>query len=134
MLDKNRILELRDLGLTTKEIADELKLSVNTVKSIIRRTNNDEPIVVEVPKHKEGTCLYCGSELNIGDSHREKKFCSDKCRMAYWNDHRSELKSTTLIDFTCKHCGKTFKAQRTSKRIYCGKVCMALAQRSSNGK
>lgn len=69
---------LRLLGMTPTVISETLGVSVNTVKSHIRR----HPVL-------PGTvcCLYCGKPVLQNEGRKAKKFCSDKCRISYWN-HR----------------------------------------------
>ena len=72
---------LRFLGMTTTEISRNLAVSVNTVKSHIRR-HPDVP----------GTliCLYCGQPVIQNEGRKAKKFCSDRCRISYWNQKRKD--------------------------------------------
>ena len=57
-------------------IADELGISINTIKSYIRRH----------PSMKNASrCLYCGKVISQTKGRKVKKFCSDPCRSAYWN-------------------------------------------------
>lgn len=59
--------------------------------------------------NKEGMppCLNCGQPIPPTGHHREKKYCSDKCRKAYNNKKRSKLKP-------CLNCGK-----ETTKKYCC---------------
>ena len=70
MTPKTRILELRAKGLVYREIAEQLGMSVNTVKSICNRN--------------KGVCKNCGTAL-VG--RKEKIFCSGKCRLQWWYAH-----------------------------------------------
>ena len=55
-----------------KRIAALTGYSLNTVKSVCRRNPNGE----------EKLCLQCGAKLVRTPHYKEKKFCSDTCRMA----------------------------------------------------
>ena len=66
-----QILIMRNKGYGYKKIAKELDISENTVKSVLRR-KNDEPC-----------CKNCGAFLHNTAGHRQKIFCSAKCRYAY---------------------------------------------------
>lgn len=70
---------MRVQGIAPTAIALALGVSVNTVKSHIHR----HP---EIP----GTlrCLTCGKPVMQTEGRKAKKFCSDRCRSAYWNDKR----------------------------------------------
>ena len=57
-------------------ISYELGISINTIKSYIRRH----------PSMKNASrCLYCSKVISQMKGHKVKKFCSDRCRSAYWN-------------------------------------------------
>ena len=57
---KQRIMELRKKGCVFADIAKELGISVNSVKSFYRRHTCTAP--VETP-HSENLCKRCGAEL-----------------------------------------------------------------------
>ncbi len=67
---------MRIQGKKPTEIANALGISVNTVKSHIRR----HPDI-------SGTlcCQHCGKPVMQTEGRKTKKFCSDKCRSSYWN-------------------------------------------------
>ena len=75
---------LRSLGMQPTAISKKLRVSINTVKSHIRR----HP---EIP----GTlrCLACGRPVMQTEGRKQKKYCSDKCRNAYWNERYREIKN-----------------------------------------
>ena len=74
---KQRKLELLRLdGYGPLRISKELGLSVNTVKSYIRR----HPFPVNAVY-----CIQCGSVVKQTPGRKQKKFCSNKCRSQYWN-------------------------------------------------
>lgn len=72
----NAITQMRLDGKKATEIADTLGLSVNTVKSHIRR-HPDTPNTVP--------CLCCGKEVLQTKGRKMKKYCSDRCRITWWN-------------------------------------------------
>ena len=76
------ILHYREQGLGYKKIAALTGYSLNTVKSVCRRNPNGE----------EKLCLQCGAKLVRTPHYKEKKFCSDICRMAR---RRSTVKPST---------------------------------------
>lgn len=59
-------------------IAATLGISVNTVKSHLRRHPIDPSLVY---------CQNCGVVVPQTEGRKRKKFCSDKCRITWWN-HR----------------------------------------------
>lgn len=63
-------------GYVPTAIANEMGISVNTIKSYIRRH----------PSMKNAShCLYCGKVIFQTKGRKIKKFCSDRCRSQYWN-------------------------------------------------
>ena len=76
-----KIKQMRLNGATPTDIARKLNMSVNTIKSHIRR----HPIIPPEPK-----CLWCGVPVVQPEGRKQKKFCSDRCRMQYWNNRRKE--------------------------------------------
>ena len=64
-------------GYGPTRIARELGLSINTVKSHIRRHPGMKNTVF---------CLQCGRAVPQTPGRKQKKFCSNKCRSRYWND------------------------------------------------
>ena len=76
--ETDQLNQMRLNGIPPSAIARELGLSVNTVKSYIRR----HP---ELPNIRQ--CLYCGNSVAQHKGRKQKKFCSDRCRITYWN-HR----------------------------------------------
>ena len=113
---KATVLFMRSKGLSFAKIAEKLDLSVNTIKSFCGR-------------NKEGQlCLCCGSSIQQPPRTRIKKFCSDKCRMQWWNAHIKEVNRKAMYDFTCSCCGKTFQAYGNKHRKYCSRECYIRAR------
>ena len=71
-----KIIELSINGIKPAVIAEKLGVSVNTVKSHIRRHAQ----TAGTPR-----CLFCGKPVAQTEGRKEKTYCSDKCRMNYWN-------------------------------------------------
>lgn len=74
--DRKEIERMRMDGYGPTRIARELGLSVNTVKSHIRRNPSLRNAVY---------CLQCGRAVSQTPGRRKKKFCSNTCRSQYWN-------------------------------------------------
>lgn len=112
MNDKTRakILKLKAKGYTYKRIADELNISEGSVKSFLNRK-------IEI-------CLFCYTPV-IG-----KKYCSDKCRMAWWRAHPHKTKS--MIECRCEECHKKFFAYPSKARKFCSKECYGKSKRGEN--
>ena len=128
MTEKDRALLMgyRQQGKGCAEIARLLGVSVNTVKSYCRRNgiNAEKKAVQSKPLVRKGTCKQCGAELEQLAHHRERQFCSDRCRMQWWHSHRSDSRSAE--EHTCPECRRTFMTDRMQK--YCSHECYILSR------
>lgn len=122
--DKEKIIELRIKGFGYKKIASELSISVNTVKSYCQRnglngTGNDR-------------CKNCGVLVKQNPKRKKKKFCSDKCRLTWWNSHQDKINKRANYTLTCNHCGKNFISYGNKNRKYCSHSCYISARFCGN--
>lgn len=116
---RQRVIELRRRGASYGQIANEVELSRNTVKSICRRsemliTSPDAQALVEC-------CEHCKTRLPRV-THR-RRFCSDKCRLDWWHAHPDRLNRKAVYTFSCNACGKDFEAYGNKHRKYCTHSC-----------
>ena len=74
---------MRSRGKTAMDIALALQISVNTVRSYIRRHPPEDAVRVE--------CRQCGKPILQVKGRKAKYFCSDKCRNAWWNAHPEKV-------------------------------------------
>ncbi len=81
---KEEIRQLRMEGKTYEKIAVCLDLSVNTVKAFCQRNQLGGRMTTVSEKH---ICKQCGKVIQQNPHRKEKKFCSDKCRLTWWNAH-----------------------------------------------
>lgn len=112
--EKLLINSLRLKGYNSFAIAKELNISPSTIRSYIYRN----PIV---PGTKQ--CLQCGAPIIQDTKRKEKKFCCDKCRNAWWKAHPSKINRKTFYTLTCEHCGKEFESYGNKKRKFCTRAC-----------
>ena len=111
-------------GIGYKKIATQLGLSANTVKSFCRKANEEKAKMIEA-----SVCLNCGKDV-AQQAHRKKKlFCSDRCRMQWWNAHRGWVLHRTTVKATCRFCGKEFESYGKQPRVYCSRECYDAARR-----
>lgn len=115
---KTKIRKLRNEGAGYRKIAKEIGLSENTVKSYCRRHPLSEQ-ETEQTQH----CLQCGKVIEQNGRRKEKKFCSDACRMAWWNSHRDKVQHRIVRQLECPHCHKTFTVYGNGHRKYCSHTC-----------
>ena len=78
-VQKADIIRLRSEGQSFGKIAAVLELSVNTVKSFCSR-NKDSRL-----------CYCCGTPIIQPPHTRQKKFCSNRCRMKWWYAHKDDV-------------------------------------------
>ena len=112
--DKIAINNMRLEGHSPSVIAAKLGIPAGTVRSHIHRHPN-------IPGAK--ACKNCGRPLMQPKGRREKKFCSDSCRMVWWNSHQTEVSRKAYYHLTCQHCGKEFESYGNKNRKYCCRAC-----------
>ena len=110
---------LRAKQFTCAQIASETGLPVNTVKSYLRRH----------PVDAQSVCLQCGKPVIQTPHRKEKKFCSDKCRLRWWNEHPERITHRAVCRKTCLYCGAEFIAHRNERQKYCSRKCYNLARK-----
>lgn len=123
----NKINVLRAQGYGYRRIAGLLELSAESVKKYCQR----HPAPVQEERgHK--LCPQCGMPLIQAEYRKKKRFCSDKCRAAWWRKHGDEMRRKTLHTHICLHCGEAFKVYGTSDRKFCSRACYADYRRKGN--
>ena len=122
---KQTILRHRAEGMVYSQIADIVGLPLNTVKSHCRHTGLSESNASEETGIEENKdhCKHCGKKLRHTPKAKPKKFCGDKCRRAWWNVHRDQLKRQALYPMVCVRCGKDFESYGNASRKYCSHSC-----------
>jgi DNA-binding CsgD family transcriptional regulator/endogenous inhibitor of DNA gyrase (YacG/DUF329 family) len=121
---KEQIRQMRGGGESYGAIADTLSLPKDTVKSYCRRNLNAQS------ENPSDTCPQCGVTLVQLPHKRQKKYCSGKCRMEWWNTHAETVNRKAVYTFTCEVCGKSFTAYGNSKRKYCSRACFGISRRA----
>lgn len=118
---KEIITRLQRDGKGYRTIAAETGISVNSVKSWIRR---------HLLEGESGGCLQCGTPLRQTPGRRQKKYCSDRCRMSWWAAHPEMRKGG--YTHVCLSCGKEFVNSRNTAS-YCSRACFARARMKVGG-
>ena len=119
--EMDAIHEMRLQRKTVSEIALTLGISANTVRSHIRRH----------PEVFGGmNCEYCGKAICQSAGRKRKRFCSDRCRMAWWNSHKEEVNKQAYYKLTCQQCGKEFESYGNAGRKYCCRECYRASRRT----
>lgn len=122
-----RVIEMKEAGETNRAISEELGLSENTIKTFVRR-NNIHAIVKKPPtpvmdNSKGPVCKECGVPIVRYQCRKVKIFCSDKCRMTWWNRNQDQVNRKANYEYECAHCKKPFTAYGNSHRKYCCHEC-----------
>ena len=119
-VQKEKIRTLRDQGYGYGTIAKQLDLSVSCVTMHCLRNGLGGK---SSASSKEPLCPQCGKPVTQREGVKRRRFCSDGCRLLWWNSHRDQLGHYKTIPFTCKECGKPFMAYPDSERKYCSHRC-----------
>lgn len=120
---KEKIIQMRRDGVSYSKISSAIGISENTVKSFCRR-NNLGKSYTGTGLQKDGVfCRQCGTPLTHTAGAKQKRFCSDKCRMGWWNAHPEAVRRKAIYTFTCAHCGAAFESYGNKHRKYCSRVC-----------
>lgn len=134
--EKSRLTAMRRAGHSYTEIALELGIPKNTVKTYCHRNHigisNDLPGNGKVSLPREKHCLNCGSTVIQNPGRKEKKFCSDLCRVRWWNTHAAMTSRKAVYSFVCPACGNSFTAYGNPHRKYCSHECY-IADRFGGG-
>ena len=114
---KKIIAELRKELIPYSVIAKQLGLTMNSVKAYSYRHGLHTSAILG----KANLCLNCGKVLKPRKT-RPIKYCSNKCKVAYWREHRQN-QSDKLVETRCKVCGRTIKDYASADRKYCSLEC-----------
>ena len=97
---------------------EEQRISINKRITVTRYHSPTEPEA----DAEELPCEQCGALVKQHPKRKRKRFCSDACRMRWWNDHRY-LREPNTVEINCQGCGKVVKAIKGSGRKYCCHEC-----------
>ena len=111
---KIAINNMRLEGCSSASIAAKLGLPAGTVRSYIHRNAKSSDAKL---------CKQCGKVITDIPKGREKKFCSDSCRMLWWNSHQETVNRKAYYDLKCNYCGKEFESYGNRNRKYCCRAC-----------
>lgn len=121
---KTEIRKHHTCGMSYKAIAQITGISVGTVKAFCSR-ERIAPAKIQYDVHR---CLCCGIPVEQNEGRKEKKFCSDSCRMKWWNSHLDQVNRKTFYEFKCARCGRKFTAYGNAHRKYCSRECFSNAR------
>lgn len=116
-----KITLMRQQGASCAVIASTIGVSVNTIKSYCRRNKIEQTSVMA--DETSAFCRNCGAELHLLPKRKPKQFCSDKCRMSWWNAHPELLRHKTVTECKCRQCGSKFNSYSKRERKFCSLGC-----------
>ena len=108
---KIKVNELRQEGYGYKRIAKELSITIGTVRYVCLELETT------------GNCKNCNTKIKSTKGKKKKLFCSDKCRLQWWNKNPKKIDKKAYYTHQCKQCKKEFTAYGNNKRIYCSQKC-----------
>lgn len=130
-IQKKQIDIMRCAGKGYKTIAKLLGISENTVKSYFRR-NKLQPGEVAVINENAHYCPSCGVEVEQTAKRKLKRFCSDACRIKWWNSHLDQVNRKANHEEVCCQCGKTYTAYGIAVRKFCSRECYYMNRYGGN--
>lgn len=128
---KIQIINLRNEGYSYGQIADELNISINTIKSFCRRNDiTDKKLKEEASEYKEiledkqyDNCKNCGDKLENNHQGKARKFCSEDCRRSWWKENKDKHNKKAFYKLTCQGCGTKFESYGNKDRKFCTHDC-----------
>lgn len=118
---KRMIEKYRRKGVGYKQIAKDMGISLNSIKSYCRRNNLCSDALQQDEEVSE--CEQCGKEIIQTKGRKHKRFCSDNCRRLWWNTHLDLVKRKANYEYVCPVCNKSFSVYGNAMRKYCSHEC-----------
>lgn len=130
-IEKATIRELRTRGLGMQAIADIMKMGRDNVRYFLRKEGLGGARGGDVVGR---FCLECGRPVKRVDGKRLKRFCTDRCRIRWWNRRRRSRRSSSMEELVCPVCGQMFWAYGSSHRRFCSCECYRQWRIGRNGR
>ncbi len=126
-MQKEKVRQMRGYRISYSKIAKAVGLPENTVKSFCRRNQLNIRAESVVGSSSKGMpyCLNCSKQITQTPGHRGRKYCSDRCRITWWNKRPVVPGRKNIRSFTCLACGKQFDTYGKRERKYCSRTCSA---------
>lgn len=121
--EKSKIIELRKKGYGFGQISKELNIPRSSVSTFCQRNNinigNLDRFV---------SCKNCERVINLENKKKPRIFCSDECRVCWWNTHQNRVNKKAIYEFDCPKCGNHFTTYGNKKQKYCSHNCYIAAR------
>ena len=133
---KEQIRQMRDEGKGYKAISSSLDIPLGTVKTFCRRDKEtDEKTDSVIVIQSIGSfCKGCGVPITSKAHKKAKQFCSDKCRMSWWNSHRDLVQRKAIYGKNCVFCNKPFTTYGKAEQKFCSLDCYQNWRKKDNGR
>lgn len=126
---KISIHNLREQNFSYVAIARVMGLTLSTVKCYCQRSglagNRKEAFKSQsdTPLELPTFCRCCGKQLIQREKVKHRKFCSDACRVTWWNAHPELVKRRNPHTVKCLCCGKEFTYFGIKQHKFCSHAC-----------
>lgn len=123
-VQKKQIALYRNQGLSYTAISNIMEISINSIKTYCKRNGLGGVRAYEKSNSiNVCACDNCGLPVVQNPGRKKKRFCSDKCRNAWWNSHQEQVNKKANYECVCTYCNKTFISYGNKKRKYCSHEC-----------
>lgn len=126
---KSVIKTLRQQNFSYNTIANTLGLTISTVKSYCQRSgltgNRKEACRSNhlKPSVLPSFCRCCGKQITQKEKVKRRIFCTDECRVTWWNSHLEQVKRRNPHTVNCLCCGKEFTYYGPNPQKFCSHPC-----------
>lgn len=122
--EKQQIAIYRNQGLSYTAISNTMAISVNSIKTYCKRNGLGGVRAFEkINSINVCACENCGIPVKQNPGRKKKRFCSDKCRNAWWNSHQEQVNKKANYECVCSYCNKLFISYGNKQRKYCSHEC-----------
>lgn len=122
--EKQQIAIYRNQGLSYTAISNTMAISVNSIKTYCKRNGLGGVRAFEKTYSANVcACENCGIPVKQNPGRKKKRFCSDKCRNAWWNSHQEQVNKKANYECVCTYCNKPFISYGNKQRKYCSHEC-----------
>ena len=128
--EKDAVLSLRQQQYSFSAIAETTGLPLGTIKSFLSRFGDKKESTAPAVMINHTCCRHCGAPLDQTQRGKSKTFCNDRCRMAFWNEHRDLSRRASAHRQICEVCGRAFY---TYGGRYCSRACYGQARSRKAG-
>lgn len=127
---RKSIFKMKSQGLSNQAVASLLGLKKDTLHEFCKKYHLIGPSevirlnIIEL-EQQNIICPHCCGPIRQKKRGRRKRFCSEKCRRAWWkeNEEARSKKPKALYSNHCLACGKYFIVYGNHRQKYCSRAC-----------